>query len=155
MLGCRCMRARARRVSLRHRRPRGSAADAMELDFELRSMPPVLVRLTQTTNFSLLLSDVCVCVPVVVVVCVACPCFPHSIILFSKASIRYIFRWILCSRREGPEFPGRGSSVCLLLIQNHHQVLNFPERAVKVTRIWFRVVFRSTAVCSTCLLRSL
>ena len=29
------MRARARRVSLRHRRPRGSAADAMELDFEL------------------------------------------------------------------------------------------------------------------------
>ena len=37
----------------------------MELDFELRSMPPVLVRLTQTTNFSLLLSDVCVCV---------CPC---------------------------------------------------------------------------------
>jgi len=98
-------------------------AGAMELDFHSvpvhaclpsLSLAGSLIHPDNKSPSPALFSDVCACVSVCVRVpvvdsslwCVACPCFPHSIIMFfnSKASIKCIS----CSRRRGcDEFPDR------------------------------------------------
>jgi hypothetical protein len=107
-----------------------------------------------------LFSDVCACVSVCVRVpvvdsslwCVACPCFPHSILMFFNSSIKCIS----CSRRRGcDEFPDRSrrsqrcrvaAFPCLCFHSDSwfiSPVSKYPrqrERAVKVAR--FILVFR-------------